>query len=185
MIGPMTQIHYIAENEVTFKSLIFDPDSQPPELFNKHEPAAEMNKLYTRGVFVTDDFMDMMASEHNSVKSVSESDTTLLNVSRSKGVQGRQLEALTEEEDSDDRQDEGAHDDRHQKFTLPNHEITSPANATYRSIAVGEQNHGVKAYLIEKAVDEAVMFNDAHKEDVPKWYGEADYVQQERHSGRL
>jgi hypothetical protein len=36
MIGPMTQIHNIAENEVTSKSLIIYPDSQPPDLFNKH-----------------------------------------------------------------------------------------------------------------------------------------------------
>ena len=60
MIGPMTQIHNIAENEVTCKSLIIDPDSQPPELSNKHEPAAEMIKLYIRRVFVTDDFADTM-----------------------------------------------------------------------------------------------------------------------------
>jgi HSP90 family molecular chaperone len=70
MIGPMTQIHNIAENKVTIKSLIIYPHSQPPDLFNKHEQAAEMTKLYTRGVFVTNDFMDMMPSDHISIKSV-------------------------------------------------------------------------------------------------------------------
>jgi hypothetical protein len=81
MIGPMTQIHNIAENKVTIKSLIIYPHSQPPDLFNKHEQAAEMTKLYTRGVFVTDDFMDMMPSDHISIKSVDNSDTPPLKVS--------------------------------------------------------------------------------------------------------
>jgi HSP90 family molecular chaperone len=112
--------------------------------------------------FVTDDFMDMMPSYHNLVKSVTESEDPPLNVSRSKGDQGRQIEALTEGKDSDARQDEGVHDDRHQKFTVPNHEITSPIDAAYKSIAMGEQNHGAKSCLI--------MFDEAHKGDVSKLY---------------
>jgi hypothetical protein len=166
MIGPMTQIHNIAEDGVAFKSLLFDPDSQPPGQFNKHGQAAEMIKLYIRRVFVTDDLTDMMPSDHNFVKNFMESNDPPLNANRSKRDQGRQLEALTEEKDSDDRQDEGVHDDHHQKFTLPNHEITSPMNATYKSIAMGEQNYGVKNCLI--------MFDEAHKGDVSKLYSETD-----------
>jgi hypothetical protein len=69
---PMTttacdKINIFAEGEVTFKSLIFDPDSQPPEQFNKHGQAAEIIKLYIRRVLVTDDFTDMMTSYHNFV----------------------------------------------------------------------------------------------------------------------
>jgi HSP90 family molecular chaperone len=162
MIGPMTQIHYIAENKVTFKSLIFDPDNQPLEQFNKHRQATEMIKLHIRRVFVTNDFADRMPSDYNFVQNVLESDDPPLNVSRSKGEQGRQLEALTE----------GVHDVHHQKFTLSNHEITSPVNATYKSIAMGEQNHRVKACLIKKAVEETIMFDEAHKGDVSKLYTE-------------
>jgi hypothetical protein len=176
MIGPMTcdKIHIFAEGEVAFKSLIFDPVSQPPEQFNKHGQAAEIIKVHIRRIFVTDDFTDMMPSYHNFVKSVTESDDHPLNASRSKGDQGRQLKALTEGEDSDARQDEEVHDDHHQKFILPNHEITSPVNTTYKSIDVGEQNHGVKASLIKKAVEEAIMVDEAHKGDVSKLYNEAD-----------
>ena len=148
MIGPMTQIHNITENKVTFKSIIMYPDSQLfPDLFNKHKQAAEMTELYTRGVFITDDFMDMMPNDHIFVKSVNKSDNPPLNVSRSKRVQERLLEDLTERKDSDDRQDEGVHDDHHQKLTLPNNEITSPMNAAHKSTALGEQNHGVKPEL--------------------------------------
>ena len=35
MIGPMTQIHNIAEDRVAFKSLLFYPDGQPPGQFYK------------------------------------------------------------------------------------------------------------------------------------------------------
>ena len=133
-----------------------------------------MIKLSNRRVFVADDFADMMPNDHNLVKKAIESDDPHLNVSSSKGEQGRQLEALTEGEGSYDRQDEGVHDVHHQKFTLPNHEITSPVNATYKSIAMGEQNHGVKACLIKKAAEEAIMFDEAHKGDGSKLYNEAD-----------
>merc|ERR1712242_601012 len=37
--GPMTQTHFIAEGEVTFKSLLFVPNSQPSEQFNKYGQA--------------------------------------------------------------------------------------------------------------------------------------------------
>jgi hypothetical protein len=161
---PMTtmachKIHIFAEDEMTFKAPIFDP-----EQFNKYGQAAEIVKLHIRMLAVTDDFTDTMPSHHNFVKSATESEDPPLNVSRSKGDQGTQLEALTEGKDSDARQDEGVHDDRHQKFTAPSHEITSPIDAAHKSIAMGEQNHRVKTCFI--------MFDEAHKGDVSKLYSE-------------
>jgi hypothetical protein len=141
----MTQIHNIAKDGVAYEFLLFDPDSQSPGQFNKHRPAAEMIRLYISRTFITDDLADMMPSYCNFVEYVTESDDPPLNVSRSKRYQGRQLEPLTEGEDPGNRQHEGVHDDHHQKFTLPNHE----------SIAMGEQNHGVKTCLI--------LFDEAHK----------------------
>ena len=52
MIETMTQIHNIAEDRVAYKTLLFDPDSQPPGQFNKHGQAAEMIKLYIRRVLI-------------------------------------------------------------------------------------------------------------------------------------
>jgi HSP90 family molecular chaperone len=97
----------------------------------------------------------MMPSYYNFVKSVTASDDPPLNVSRSKRNQGRQLEALTEGENPVNKHHERVHNDHHQKFTLLTHEITCPMNATYKSIAVGEQNHRVKTCLIK--------FDEAHK----------------------
>merc|ERR1711936_57520 len=53
--GPMTQTHFIAEGEVTFKSLLFVPSKQESESFNKYGQAQENIKLYVRRVFITDD----------------------------------------------------------------------------------------------------------------------------------
>ena len=58
--GPLTKTHFIAEGEVTFKSLMFIPNSQPSEEFNKYGQKKENIKLYVRRVFITDDFQDMM-----------------------------------------------------------------------------------------------------------------------------
>merc|ERR1712045_301237 len=43
--GPLTQSHFIAEGEVTFKSLLFIPNSQPSETFNKYGSITENIKL--------------------------------------------------------------------------------------------------------------------------------------------
>merc|ERR1719318_2172562 len=72
--GPMTQTHSIAKGEVVFRSLIFVPNSQPSEQFNKFGQAAENVKLYVRGVFITDDFKDMIPSYHSFDKGVVDSD---------------------------------------------------------------------------------------------------------------
>jgi hypothetical protein len=146
MNGPMTQTHFIAEGEVTFKSFLFDPDSQPSEQFNKQGQAAEHIKLNIRRVFVTDDFKDMINSYHSFVNGVIESDDPPLNVSRSKRDQGRQLEALTEEEDSGDRQDDGVHDDHHQNFTLPIYETTNPVNTACLILKAVEEHSLVEGY---------------------------------------
>merc|ERR1712054_555902 len=79
--GPMTQTHFIAEGEVTFKSLLFVPNSQPSEQFNKYGQASENIKLYVRRVFITDDFKDMMPNYLSFVKGVVDSDDLPLNVS--------------------------------------------------------------------------------------------------------
>jgi heat shock protein beta len=78
----MTQTPFIAEGEVTFKYLLFVPNSQPSEQFNKYRQAAENVKRYVRRVFGTDDFKDIMPSYLSFVKGVVDSYDLPLNVSR-------------------------------------------------------------------------------------------------------
>jgi len=92
--GPMTQTHFIAEGEVTFKSLLFVPGKQPSESFNKYGQVTENIKLYVRRVFITDDFKDMMPSYLSFVKGVVDSDDLPLNVSRETLQQHKLLKVI-------------------------------------------------------------------------------------------
>merc|ERR1711972_642549 len=92
--GPMTQTHFIAEGEVTFKSLLFIPKLQPAESFNKFGQAQENIKLYVRRVFITDDFKDVMPNYLSFVKGVVDSDDLPLNVSRETLQQHKLLKVI-------------------------------------------------------------------------------------------
>merc|ERR1719150_804913 len=92
--GPMTQTHFIAEGEVTFKSLLFVPSKQESEQFNKYGQAQENIKLYVRRVFITDDFKDMMPNYLSFVKGVVDSDDLPLNVSRETLQQHKLLKVI-------------------------------------------------------------------------------------------
>merc|ERR1712227_794814 len=92
--GPLTQSHFIAEGEVTFKSLLFIPNTQPSETFNKYGSSTENIKLYVRRVFITDDFKDMMPNYLSFVKGVVDSDDLPLNVSRETLQQHKLLKVI-------------------------------------------------------------------------------------------
>jgi len=92
--GPMTQSHFIAEGEVTFKSLLFIPNTQASEQFNSYGKATENIKLYVRRVFITDDFKDMMPNYLSFVKGVVDSDDLPLNVSRETLQQHKLLKVI-------------------------------------------------------------------------------------------
>lgn len=79
---PLTQTHFVAEGEVTFKSLLYIPKVQPSESFNRYGTKADNIKLYVRRVFITDEFNDMMPNYLNFIRGVVDSDDLPLNVSR-------------------------------------------------------------------------------------------------------
>merc|ERR1712136_204589 len=80
--GPLSHIHFVAEGEVTFKSVLFIPKVQQSESFNKYGTRTDNIKLYVRRVFITDDFQDLMPNYLNFVRGVVDSDDLPLNVSR-------------------------------------------------------------------------------------------------------
>merc|ERR1711862_996459 len=94
MGDPMTHTHFIAEGEVTFKSLMFIPKEQPAEVMNKYGQKTDRIKLYVRRVFITDDFKDMMPNYLSFVKGVVDSDDLPLNVSRETLQQHKLLKVI-------------------------------------------------------------------------------------------
>lgn len=91
---PLGKTHFIAEGEVTFKSLLFVPEAQPSESFNKYGSKTEAIKLYVRRVFITDDFADMMPNYLAFVRGVVDSDDLPLNVSRETLQQHKLLKVI-------------------------------------------------------------------------------------------
>lgn len=79
---PLVHTHFVAEGEVTFKSLLFVPKAQPSESFNKYGTKSDNIKLYVRRVFITDEFSDMMPNYLNFIRGLVDSDDLPLNVSR-------------------------------------------------------------------------------------------------------
>merc|ERR1712141_395114 len=90
----MSHTHFVAEGEVTFKSLLFVPKVQPAESFNKYGQQIDNIKLYVRRVFITDDFKDMMPNYLNFIRGVVDSDDLPLNVSRETLQQHKLLKVI-------------------------------------------------------------------------------------------
>uniref|UniRef100_UPI00398E50C9 endoplasmin n=1 Tax=Pristiophorus japonicus TaxID=55135 RepID=UPI00398E50C9 len=92
---PIAHIHFTAEGEVTFKSILFVPKSAPRGLFDEYgSKKSDYIKLFVRRVFITDDFHDMMPKYLNFVKGVVDSDDLPLNVSRETLQQHKLLKVI-------------------------------------------------------------------------------------------
>lgn len=81
-LSPLAKIHFIAEGEVTFKSLLFIPQVQPGDSFNRYGKKDDNIKLYVRRVFIADKFNDLMPSYLAFIQGIVDSDDLPLNVSR-------------------------------------------------------------------------------------------------------
>lgn len=92
--APLTKTHFIAEGEVTFKSLLFVPKINPTDNFNKYGTRSDNIKLFVRRVFITDDFTDMMPSYLNFIRGLVDSDDLPLNVSRENLQQHKLLKVI-------------------------------------------------------------------------------------------
>ncbi|XP_026081395.1 endoplasmin [Carassius auratus] len=92
---PISHIHFTAEGEVTFKSILFIPASAPRGLFDEYGTKKnDFIKLFVRRVFITDDFHDMMPKYLNFIRGVVDSDDLPLNVSRETLQQHKLLKVI-------------------------------------------------------------------------------------------
>uniref|UniRef100_A0AAQ4Q084 Endoplasmin n=1 Tax=Gasterosteus aculeatus aculeatus TaxID=481459 RepID=A0AAQ4Q084_GASAC len=89
---PLAHIHFTAEGEVTFRSILFVPTAAPRGLFDEY--GSKKNDYIKVRVFITDDFNDMMPKYLNFVKGVVDSDDLPLNVSRETLQQHKLLKVI-------------------------------------------------------------------------------------------
>jgi len=74
-------IHFKAEGEVEFKSILFIPD-EAGDLYNDYNTRQAGIRLYVRKVLIQDDFEDLLPRYLNFLRGVVDSDDLPLNVSR-------------------------------------------------------------------------------------------------------
>ncbi|CAK9294785.1 unnamed protein product [Gordionus sp. m RMFG-2023] len=79
---PLAYIHFNAEGELTFKSILYIGKSAPANMFTDYGKKVDHIKLYVRRVFITSDFDDMMPKYLSFVIGIVDSDDLPLNVSR-------------------------------------------------------------------------------------------------------
>ncbi len=79
---PMSWIHFRAEGEVLFTSLLFIPKKAPHDTFENYYGPSQSLKLYVRRVLINEEFEDLMPRYLNFIKGLVDSDDLPINVSR-------------------------------------------------------------------------------------------------------
>lgn len=91
---PATWIHFKAEGEVEFKSILFVPSTAPPDMYDQYYQKNAQLRLYVRKVLITDEFEDLVPRYLNFLKGVVDSDDLPLNVSRETLQQHKVLKVM-------------------------------------------------------------------------------------------
>jgi heat shock protein beta len=90
----LQHVHFIAEGEVTFRSLLYIPSKADgsADAVNQRKSGV---KLYVRRVLISDEFEDFLPRYMNFIKGVVDSDDLPLNVSRETLAQSRVLKVMS------------------------------------------------------------------------------------------
>lgn len=87
-------IHFKAEGEVEFKSILYTP-AEAGNLYNEYSDRKAGVRLYVRKVLIQDDFEDLLPRYLNFIKGVVDSDDLPLNVSRETLQQHKVLKVMS------------------------------------------------------------------------------------------
>jgi heat shock protein beta len=92
--NPLSYVHFKAEGDVDFKSIIFIPEKPASGLLQSTNAHLKCFKLYVRRVFITDELLDFIPKYLNFLKGLIDSDDLPLNVSRETLQQNRLLKMI-------------------------------------------------------------------------------------------
>merc|ERR1719248_337126 len=91
---PLSWIHFRAEGEIEFKSILFIPKSADHDMYDNYYGKQAQLRLYVRKVLITDEFEDLVPRYLNFLRGVVDSDDLPLNVSRETLQQHKVLKVM-------------------------------------------------------------------------------------------
>lgn len=91
---PLAYTHFVAEGEVTFKSILFMPRAAPNDLFQNYNKKQDTIKMYVRRVFISETFDDLLPKYLSFIRGIVDSDDLPLNVSRETLQQNKLLKVI-------------------------------------------------------------------------------------------
>eukprot|EP01111_Echinosteliopsis_oligospora_P011097 TRINITY_DN3574_c0_g1_i1.p1 TRINITY_DN3574_c0_g1~~TRINITY_DN3574_c0_g1_i1.p1 ORF type:complete len:724 (-),score=213.49 TRINITY_DN3574_c0_g1_i1:14-2185(-) len=92
--APLKHIHFVAEGEANFKSILYIPSTPPQNQFDPTNANKGSIRLFVRRVFITDDFEGLIPNYLKFIRGVVDSDDMDLNVSREILQQTRLLKQI-------------------------------------------------------------------------------------------
>eukprot|EP01017_Pseudomicrothorax_dubius_P006663 TRINITY_DN11948_c0_g2_i1.p1 TRINITY_DN11948_c0_g2~~TRINITY_DN11948_c0_g2_i1.p1 ORF type:complete len:826 (+),score=393.11 TRINITY_DN11948_c0_g2_i1:46-2523(+) len=92
---PLDYVHFQAEGEVEFKSILFIPKHAPHDMFDNYQGKSNSLKLYVRRVLINEQFEDLMPRYLNFIKGIVDSDDLPLNVNRESLQQLKMLKVMS------------------------------------------------------------------------------------------
>lgn len=92
--GHLTYIHFTAEGEMTFRSILYIPKKAEPGLYDRFYEKSTSLKLYVRRVLISNEFDDFLPRYLSFVKGIVDSEDLPLNVSRETLAQNRVLKVM-------------------------------------------------------------------------------------------
>ena len=91
---PFTWIHFSAEGDLEFRSILYVPGKAPGDLYDNYYARPSSLRLYVRKVLISDEFEELMPRYLNFIRGVVDSDDLPLNVSREQLQQSKILKLL-------------------------------------------------------------------------------------------
>jgi len=91
---PRTWIHFKAEGEIEFRSIMFIPKAAPYDMYDNYYAKSAKMRLYVRKVLITDEFDELLPRYLNFINGVVDSDDLPLNVSRETLQQHKVLKVM-------------------------------------------------------------------------------------------
>merc|ERR1719491_769664 len=93
--GYLDKTHFIAEGEITFKTILYIPKHAQRNLYDSHHEKSTNVKLYVRKVLIADSFDDFLPRYMGFVHGIVDSDDLPLNVARETLAQSRVLKVMS------------------------------------------------------------------------------------------